>query len=152
LGILWSPSDLLPMSGNVSICNVAILTLDTWYMVDVRASSRQYGLVTTHGKRPSVDVRGRWRLWSRYQLREGVICRSPRATLVEYDPWDLYRENLGRYRTVQQPYVSLLELARELTSVRASNYVSLSGAGQPEEGETEGTRRQIVADANAAIV
>jgi hypothetical protein len=59
------------------------------------------------------DVSGGWFRWSQYQLRDGILMPDL-ASLSEYDPWEKYRANVGKYRTVAQPYVALLELQRAL--------------------------------------
>jgi hypothetical protein len=57
-------------------------------------------------------VTGEWWRWSSYTILDGVIVPEEGATLEAYDPWKVYFQNVGRYRTVEQPYVSLLELNR----------------------------------------
>ncbi len=58
------------------------------------------------------QVTGEWWRWSSYTILDGVIVPEEGATLEAYDPWKVYFQNVGRYRTVEQPYVSLLELNR----------------------------------------
>ncbi len=62
----------------------------------------------------SLNVRGKWKKWTHYELVNGVIVPAQHAELKEYDPWEKYRVNFGKYRTVEQPYCSLLELGRHL--------------------------------------
>src|SRR5690349_13705292 len=62
----------------------------------------------------SFEVSGEWFRWSRYRMVNKVIVPMPGAELNEYDPWKAYRSNAGKYRTVDQPYTSLLELQRKL--------------------------------------
>jgi hypothetical protein len=59
------------------------------------------------------EVTGEWFRWSQYEIRDGIIVPAL-ASPVVYDPWKTYRENVGKYRTVEQPYVALLELQRGL--------------------------------------
>ena len=62
----------------------------------------------------SFSVKGDWFRWSRYQLVNGVVIPAPEARLSRYDPWASFRANAGKYRTVSQPYLDLLELHRSL--------------------------------------
>lgn len=64
-----------------------------------------------------MNVSGEWFRWSAYDLNCGIIVPAEGATLEKYDPWDAFRENEGRYRTVEQPYAPLLDLGRELSSL-----------------------------------
>jgi hypothetical protein len=63
------------------------------------------------------DVDGKWRRASQYALRNGAIVPAPGAQFVDYDPWGPFRKNAGLYRTVEQPYIALLELGRELEAI-----------------------------------
>jgi hypothetical protein len=56
------------------------------------------------------QVDGKWVRFNSYQVVNGIVCPHPTATLVEYDPWEQFRSNSGKYRTVEQPYLSLLRL------------------------------------------
>lgn len=78
----------------------------------------------------SFELRGPWFRWSSYELRNGVI-RPALATLEEYDPWQRYRTNVGKYRTVEQPYLALLELQRELERVEDRGGDSVKAGSQP---------------------
>src|ERR1039457_6692528 len=62
----------------------------------------------------SFEVDGQWVRWSRYDLLNGIIVPAKNAKLEQYDPWREFRSNAGKYRTVEQPYVALLELHRNL--------------------------------------
>ena len=63
----------------------------------------------------SLEVQGDWVRWSDYDLVNGVIVPAEGAELEKYDPWRKFRDNSGVYRTVSQPYESLLKLHSELT-------------------------------------
>lgn len=39
------------------------------------------------------------------------------AVLVQYDPWIDFTQNVGKYRTVEQPYLPVLELGRRLEEI-----------------------------------
>ena len=67
----------------------------------------------------SFDVSGVWHRWSSYDLLNGVIVAAKGAELVEYDPWNAFRSNAGKYRAVEQPYIPLLELHRGLADAEA---------------------------------
>jgi len=66
-------------------------------------------------------VGGWWRL-NRYEVTDGLIRPTPRARLEEYDPWGDYeasrdsstRTNAAGKRAFTPPYLSLIELLREL--------------------------------------
>ncbi len=60
------------------------------------------------------SVHGKWFRWSRYRLLDGIVAPAPESEPVRFDPWRAWEANLGKYRTVQQPYLSLLELQRSL--------------------------------------
>lgn len=60
------------------------------------------------------EVRGSWKRFTRYDLLNSVIVPADGSDLTEYDPWTDYRSNAGKYRTVQQPYVPLLNLYERL--------------------------------------
>jgi hypothetical protein len=68
----------------------------------------------------SFDVTGKWFRWSRYELLNGVVVPAEGASHHEYDPWEEFRKNEGRYRTVEQPYIALMSLYRELKLTAAS--------------------------------
>jgi hypothetical protein len=71
----------------------------------------------------SFDVSGEWFRWSRYDLRDGIIIPARVEDPFgpqRYDPWHQYRANVGKYRTVEQPYIALLELQRQLEKAEAS--------------------------------
>jgi hypothetical protein len=66
------------------------------------------------------EVNGKWGRWNRYDLLNSVIIPADDATYEQYDPWDAYRSNAGKYRgALQQPYTALLELDRELSEMRS---------------------------------
>jgi hypothetical protein len=66
-----------------------------------------------------MSVSGKWFRWNAYDLDCGIIVPAKGATAFEeYDPWDAFRENEGKYRTVEQPYSPLLDLGRELSSFK----------------------------------
>lgn len=69
----------------------------------------------------SFEVRGSWVRWSRYELLNGVIVPAEDAERQEYDPWDGYRANAGKYRTVQQPYLGVMELHRQLKILKENS-------------------------------
>jgi len=62
---------------------------------------------------------GEWVRWSEYELVAGAIAPTNDADLRRYDPWETFRANVGTYRTVVQPYVSLLELRRSLKELES---------------------------------
>jgi hypothetical protein len=65
----------------------------------------------------SESIRGTWVRWSRYELFNGIVIPAEGAELKEYDPWQQFRANEGKYRTVQQPYTPFLELHRRLRTL-----------------------------------
>ncbi|HWQ52101.1 MAG TPA: hypothetical protein VN442_00350 [Bryobacteraceae bacterium] len=65
----------------------------------------------------SFEVRGEWFRWSRYDLLNGLLVPAEGAQLQKYDPWEKFRANAGKYRTVDQPYVALLNLDQNLESL-----------------------------------
>jgi hypothetical protein len=68
----------------------------------------------------SFDVNGTWQRWKRYDLVNGVIVPAPGSPRPKkYDPWDQFRANAGKYRTVAQPYLPLLELNRNLQKAKS---------------------------------
>lgn len=67
-------------------------------------------MTPTGNSRPSGD----WVRFSEYELVSGAIAPTADAELRRYNPWETFRANVGKYRTVVQPYVSLLELRRSL--------------------------------------
>jgi hypothetical protein len=69
----------------------------------------------------SFDLKGNWFRWSRYDLFNGVVVPAEGAKLIEYDPWHAFRVNEGKYRTVEQPYTTLLELNRNLIRLESTN-------------------------------
>lgn len=77
----------------------------------------------------SEPVRGTWVRWSRYDLLDGLVIPAAGAELEDYDPWQQFRANEGKYRTVQQPYTALLELHRQLKTVAPR----FSPGGQPSQ-------------------
>jgi hypothetical protein len=62
-------------------------------------------------------VRGQWVRWSEYEMLDGIVIPAKGAELQTYDPWEEFRSNERMYRTVQQPYIALLELHRKLKAV-----------------------------------
>jgi hypothetical protein len=82
----------------------------------------------------SYDINGRWYRWSRYIMREGVVLPDTASDLIEYDPWASYRAHQGRYRTVTQPYVALLELSRRLRQFEEKGiFVTKAYAADPPD-------------------
>ncbi len=61
-----------------------------------------------------MQLKGEWVRWTSYDLLNSVIVRAAGSKLESYDAWAPYAANVGKYRTVEQPYTSLLELARKL--------------------------------------
>ena len=80
-------------------------------------------------------MRGTWFRSSRYRLWYGRVAPEPDAELLRFDPWRTYRKNLGKYRTVEQPYLSLLELKRSLDEEAEA---SGSRPTQPQKRVMEG--------------
>ncbi len=64
-------------------------------------------------------VNGDWWRWSQYDLVDGVVVPASGARLSFYDPWASFRAHAGIYRTVSQPYLACLELARVLRDLDA---------------------------------
>jgi hypothetical protein len=56
----------------------------------------------------------KWLRFSNYELRNSVVWPAPGAVAHEYEPWDLYRALIGKYRTVEPAYLSLLNLSHAL--------------------------------------
>jgi hypothetical protein len=44
--------------------------------------------------------------------------------LIEYDPWEQFHANARKYRTVSQPYVSLLQFAAQIRAIRGLGLLS----------------------------
>ena len=91
----------------------------------------------------SFDVNGNWVRWSQYHLVNGVVGPAPRATPLPYDPWASFRTNAGKYRTVSQPYLALLELRRRLKEEEARGI-------SPTQLQGRDTRGLIVGSPTAA--
>jgi hypothetical protein len=72
----------------------------------------------------SLNIRGNWKRWTQYEIVDGCVAAAEGAELVSYDPWEGYRANAGKYRTVQQPYCSLLQMTRRLRQYIDSDYRS----------------------------
>ncbi len=66
----------------------------------------------------SFDLAGKWFAASSYELRSGAISPSEGSHIAAYDPWEPFRKNLGKYRTVNQPYVDLLNLSKRLLDLK----------------------------------
>ena len=62
----------------------------------------------------SFEVSGKWFRYSRYEMLNGVVVRAEASELTQYDPWENFRKNEGKYRTVVQPYTALLNLHSSL--------------------------------------
>src|ERR1051326_67333 len=62
----------------------------------------------------SLEVSGVWPRSTQYEMVKGTVVPAQGAEFREYDPWQSYRANVGKYRTVEHPYCSLLELGRSL--------------------------------------
>lgn len=60
------------------------------------------------------EIVGDWVRWTKYEIFNGAIVPAQGSEIQRYDPWKEFRENAGKYRTVEQPYTSLLELHRNL--------------------------------------
>jgi hypothetical protein len=87
----------------------------------------------------SLNVRGKWKRWTCYELVNGVVIPAQNAELEEYDPWERYRANFGKYRTVEQPYCSLLELGKHLDREKnAGRRPSKADSKQVSEGTKRG--------------
>lgn len=70
--------------------------------------------MTLYSKEKAAAVSGTWVRASQYDLLNGVVVPADGAEFVDFDPWQEFRANVGEYRTVEQPYVKLLELNRNL--------------------------------------
>lgn len=64
------------------------------------------------------SVSGKWFRWSEYCFVAGQVLPCDNAELIEYDPWEPFRRNAGKYRTVAQPYIALVDLAADLERAR----------------------------------
>ena len=68
----------------------------------------------------AIPVHGTVVRYDRHELLGGVVAPAMGATLLTSDPWEIFRNNAGRYRTVGQPYVDFLELYRQLKDLGQS--------------------------------
>jgi hypothetical protein len=83
----------------------------------------------------------------------GTIAPAEGSTIEEYDPWAAFTDNEGQYRTVQQPYAPMLDLARELATleergVRPYECHSRNFLGEPERGPRNEADAAILAWVN----
>src|SRR5947209_5315638 len=65
-------------------------------------------------------IEGTIRRWSRYRLINRAITAANGAKLLKEDPWQEFRKPVGRGRTLERPYVTLLELHRQLEKLHKS--------------------------------
>jgi hypothetical protein len=80
--------------------------------------------------RGAMSIRGEWWKYSRYELINGTVVPAPDATLVQYDPWQGFWLNDGKYRTVRQPYQALLELGRQVdANIKAEGAMKIGDPG-----------------------
>ena len=99
-----------PVPAIVSRSELGLMTL-------AFVSTVSYGLfciMTLSITKQARAVCGEWCRWNRYRLSHGRVIPDPKAKPLRFDPWRTYRANLSKYRTVEQPYLSLLELKRSL--------------------------------------
>jgi hypothetical protein len=66
-----------------------------------------------HGEK-SFEVHGEWARWTQYEIIDGMVVPAEGTELKWYDPWNRFRANVGKYRTVEQPYLPFMELWRAL--------------------------------------
>ncbi len=65
----------------------------------------------------SFEVQGKWARWTQYELvfnTPPAIFKAHTAKLQVYDPWKAFRENEGSRLKEPQPYVRLLNLAKQV--------------------------------------
>jgi hypothetical protein len=96
----------------------------------------------------SLGVEGSWFRWSRYDIDNGVLVPAEGAELQQYDPWVDFRSNAGKYRTVDQPYVPILELHRKLTILGGKHNVWPTPARAAKRGMQNEADELIVAWCN----
>ena len=65
-----------------------------------------------------IEIKDKPQKFSSYELIDGFVRPAPGAELKGFDPWEGFRKNDGRYRTVEQPYVSFVRLAQLLESLK----------------------------------
>lgn len=58
-----------------------------------------------------------WSRWSKYEILNGVVVPAKDGELIKHNPWSPFAKNQGQYRTVQQPYTSLLDLNSRLVDL-----------------------------------
>jgi len=97
----------------------------------------------------ALQVRGKWPRWSRYEIVNAAVVPTRDAQFTEYDPWSAYYLNADRYRTVEQPYNSFLELGSQLQDeqargVRPSKVDSRRSATKAMLGPQNGADRLIL--------
>jgi hypothetical protein len=100
-------------------------------------------------KNDALQIKGKWPKWSRYEVVNGVIVPAKDAELTEYDPWLMYNSNTDVYRTVKQPYLSLLELGRHLKKCEKAGIVpskldSRHSAVNPSRGPQKGADELVL--------
>lgn len=106
-----------------------------------------------HRQARSLSVTGQWFRASAYDLVCGTIVPAEGSALEGYDPWVPFENSEGIYRTVQQPYAPLLDLARELATleehgVRPSECHSRNFLSEPERGPRNEADAAILAWVN----
>jgi len=52
--------------------------------------------------------------FDRFEIQEGHIVPAEGAALIEDEPWRGFDKNLGKYRSVEQPYLPFLRLSRRI--------------------------------------
>jgi hypothetical protein len=63
-----------------------------------------------------------------------VITPAAAARRRDYDPWRTFQANVGKYRTVEQPYLALLELGRKVSTLEADGVQTSKFTGRTREG------------------
>ena len=76
---------------------------------------------------------GQWHIAETPAVR-GALAPTSRGNLLQYDPWDAFRANLGKYRTVEQPYLAVLELRRQLAEMKRTGVEPTQYLGESPEG------------------
>jgi hypothetical protein len=81
----------------------------SYYRCDVK-----YNMPHHTVEEPVSSEPNNWWRFEAYAIAGKHIAPVPSTSLATYDPWVAYRATEGQRRTVQPPYVPLLELARQL--------------------------------------
>jgi hypothetical protein len=72
-------------------------------------------------QRKSLQIEGEWFRWTNYQLifnTPMAVFRSHDSEIIRYDPWTPYRRNEGARLREPQPYLTLLNLGKQVREHR----------------------------------